>query len=250
YDDVYGAAAVGYLKPSTAGRDLDVSAGGEAGIDWANVGSPTTAVDLSATDIQLCDTTTTNTDMLTAAAVNAEVDTALNTAIPGGPTANSVNQRVLAIDDLTQASGGGDLAAILTDTNELQGDTHTAAEVWTSGTRTLSANPTLNDPTAAANADAVWDEARTGHTTQGTYGETMDTVVSGNAEAGTLSTTQMTTDLTEATDEHYNGRTIIWTSGVLIDQASNITAYLALTGRLTYTAVTEAPSAGDDFIIV
>ncbi|KKL56638.1 hypothetical protein LCGC14_2243390, partial [marine sediment metagenome] len=32
YDDVYGAAAVGYLKPTTAGRDLDVSAGGEAGI--------------------------------------------------------------------------------------------------------------------------------------------------------------------------------------------------------------------------
>ncbi len=52
------------LRPTTAGRTLDVSAGGEAGLDWANVGSPTTAVDLSATDIQLCDTTTTNTDMV------------------------------------------------------------------------------------------------------------------------------------------------------------------------------------------
>lgn len=31
--------------------------------------------------------------------VNAEVDTALNTAIPGSPTANSVNERVKAIDD-------------------------------------------------------------------------------------------------------------------------------------------------------
>lgn len=52
---------------------------------------------------------------LTAAAlllVNAEVDTALNTAIPGSPTANSINERVKAIDDLTQASGAGDLAAI------------------------------------------------------------------------------------------------------------------------------------------
>src|SRR6185369_7462391 len=39
------------LKPTTAGRALDVSAGGEAGVDWANVGSPTTALDLSATTI-------------------------------------------------------------------------------------------------------------------------------------------------------------------------------------------------------
>ena len=46
------------------------------------------------------------------ASINAEVDTALNTAIPGSPTADSINERVKAIDDLTQASGGGDLAAI------------------------------------------------------------------------------------------------------------------------------------------
>ena len=39
------------LRPTTAGRTLDVSAGGEAGIDWANIGSPTTAVNLSATNI-------------------------------------------------------------------------------------------------------------------------------------------------------------------------------------------------------
>ncbi len=49
---------------------------------------------------------------LTAAAINAEVDAALNTAIPGSPTADSINQRVAAVDDLTQASGDGDLAAI------------------------------------------------------------------------------------------------------------------------------------------
>ena len=48
------------------------------------------------------------------AAINAEVDTALNTAIPGVPTANSINERIAAIDDLTQASGTGDLAAIKT----------------------------------------------------------------------------------------------------------------------------------------
>lgn len=40
------------LTPTTAGRTLDVSAGGEAGVDWGNVGSPTTANDLSGTNIK------------------------------------------------------------------------------------------------------------------------------------------------------------------------------------------------------
>jgi hypothetical protein len=39
------------LVPTTAGRTLDVSATGEAGVDWANVGSPTTAVGLTGTTI-------------------------------------------------------------------------------------------------------------------------------------------------------------------------------------------------------
>src|SRR3989304_343435 len=43
--------AYGALKTSVSGRLLDVSAGGEAGLDWANIGSPTTAQNLSATTI-------------------------------------------------------------------------------------------------------------------------------------------------------------------------------------------------------
>lgn len=76
------------------------------------------------------------------------------------------------------------------------------------------------------------------------------TIVIGAAEAGTLSTTQMTTNLTESTDDHYAGRVILWTSGVLQNQATAVTAYLGATGMLTYTATTEAPSAADTFVIV
>ena len=50
------------------------------------------------------------------ASVATQVSVTLNAAIPGSPTADSMYQRVKAIDDLTQASGAGDLAAILTDT--------------------------------------------------------------------------------------------------------------------------------------
>ena len=49
------------LRATTAGRTLDVSAGGEAGLDWANVGSPTTSVNLSGTTTNLVNTVTTYT---------------------------------------------------------------------------------------------------------------------------------------------------------------------------------------------
>lgn len=39
------------LQPTTTGRLLDVSSGGEAGMDWANVGSPTTSLALTGTTI-------------------------------------------------------------------------------------------------------------------------------------------------------------------------------------------------------
>lgn len=49
--------------------------------------------------------------------------------------------------------------------------THSAADVWAVGTRILTANTNLNDPTAAAIADAVWDEDATAHQTGGTFGQ-------------------------------------------------------------------------------
>jgi hypothetical protein len=76
------------------------------------------------------------------------------------------------------------------------------------------------------------------------------TIVIGAAAAGTLSTTAMTTDLTEATDDHYNGRIIIWTSGALSAQATDITDYDGGDKMFTFTAVTEAPGEADTFVII
>ncbi len=61
----YQTDAFGALKPTTAGRTLDVSANGEAGIDLANVGSPTSTLNLSGTTIKAVTdgvTVTTNND--------------------------------------------------------------------------------------------------------------------------------------------------------------------------------------------
>lgn len=79
------------------------------------------------------------------------------------------------------------------------------------------------------------------------------TIVTGNPVAGTLSTTEMTTNLTETTDDHYNGRVLVFTSGTLSGQATNITDYDGASKKLTFTALTEAPQTGGQltsFVIV
>lgn len=114
------------LKPTTAARTLDVSAGGEAGVDWANVGSPTTAVDLSGTTISTSQAVASvsgavgsvtgnvggnvvgSVGSLAAQAkadVNAEVDSALDTDIPAVPTAGSINDVLNDLDARLPASG-------------------------------------------------------------------------------------------------------------------------------------------------
>lgn len=77
------AAVSSRLAPTTAGRTLDVSAGGEAGIDLANVGSPTTTLNLSGTTIG----TATN---LTNAATNGDLTGTMKTSVTAAvPTASA-----------------------------------------------------------------------------------------------------------------------------------------------------------------
>jgi hypothetical protein len=59
-------------------------------------------------------------------------------------------------------------------------------------------------------------------------------------------------DITEATADHYNGRIVIFTSGDLQYQATDITDYelAAGEGKFTVTALTEAPADNVTFIIV
>lgn len=51
FDALLAASAPGYLQPTTAGRTLDVTATGAAGIDWGNVENQTTIVNLANTAI-------------------------------------------------------------------------------------------------------------------------------------------------------------------------------------------------------
>jgi len=73
------------LKPTTAGRALDVSAGGEAGIDWANIGSPTTTVNLSGTSTLALQPTTAGRTIDVASTGEVGLDFS-NVYLPDGPT--------------------------------------------------------------------------------------------------------------------------------------------------------------------
>lgn len=81
------------LVPTTAGRTLDVSAGGEAGIDLANIGSPTTVVNLSGTTIKTATDVETDTqDIQTKIGTPAGVSVSADVAAVKADTGNLVTR--------------------------------------------------------------------------------------------------------------------------------------------------------------
>ena len=128
-----GTAFIVPLEPTTAGRKLDVSTGGEAGIDWANIGNPTTAQGLSGTTIKEV----------------TDVETKLGT-----PAGASVSADIAAIEAQTDDIGaaGAGLTALATqasvDTLATYVDTEVAA--IKAKTDNLPADPADASDVAAA----------------------------------------------------------------------------------------------------
>src|SRR3990167_8743869 len=86
------------------------------------------------------------------------------------------------------------IRAIYDDTNELQVDDYPTA---------IAALPT-----AAGNADAVWDEARSGHVLAGSFGQAGQTVRSGTAQASAAG--YITLDpAASAADDFFNGCIVV-----------------------------------------
>lgn len=80
-------------------------------------------------------------------------------------------------------------------------------------------------------------------------------IVTGTVDtaAFTATTTEFEADdITEATADHYNGRVVVFTSGNVAGQASDITDYAlsGSNGHFTVTALTEAPDNNATFVIV
>ena len=104
----------------------------------------------------------------------ADILTDTGTTIPGtlsdmaGATFNT------STDSLEALRNRGDVAWI----TATGFSTHSAADVWAVGTRTLTSFSFDAGLTAAA-IDAIWNELQSGHTTAGSFGEYLDSAVSG-----------------------------------------------------------------------
>ncbi len=78
-----------------------------------------------------------------------------------------------------------------------------------------------------------------------------DVIISdGVIGTGTITTSSFPTNLTNSHAQAYVGRVIAFTSGVCAGQETNITAYVVTDGVLTVTALTNAPSPGDTFVML
>jgi hypothetical protein len=150
-------------------------------------------------------------------------------------TANNVRDAILS--DSTAFAGANVDAAISSRSNHDAADVKTAVEAGGSHLALIKA---VTDALTSASATKLSVSA--------------GTMIPGEAAAGTLSTTEMTTNLTIGVDDQLNGRILIFAidtvTAALRGQATDITDSTTVDGKLTFTALTTAPSAGDTFIIV
>ena len=164
------------LKATVPTRTLDVSATGEAGLDWANVGSPTTTVALSGTTVGVV--TLLNglaSGVITAAAIATGAITNAKFA------ASAIDATAIASGAVTAAK----FAASAIDATAIATGALTAAKfaagafdaVWTVTTRTLS----------AAGVQAIWDALTSALTTVGSIGKlAVDNLVAIKAKTDNL----------------------------------------------------------------
>ena len=164
---------------------------------------------------------------------------AVKTAIEAG--GSSITLMKAVIDNLPDS---GALTAIGTDTARLTAARAAVLTDWIDGGRLdllIDAIKVVTDALTAAAAAKLALSA--------------GTIVTGTvSHDNTVSTTTVfyCDDITEATADHFNGRIVIFTSGALQNQATDITDYALVSseGKFTTTALTEAPADNVTFIIV
>lgn len=72
----------------------------------------------------------------------------------------------------------------------------------------------------------------------------------GTVDGATTTTTLIDSSLTQSATDFWKGRIIIFLSGSLKYQATDITAFDPATDKLTFTALTAAPSAADTYVVL
>ena len=159
-----GAFSIGcMLRPTVAGRTLDVSATGEAGLDWANVGSPTTTVGLTNTTVGLVTLVNTLTTY-TGNTLQTGDSYALANGVTGFAAIDTVVDAILVntSTDIPAAiggigtAGGASISVDSTTSNETGGITGVTSGTTLVGTSTATSTDTTSDYLAASVVDGEY----------------------------------------------------------------------------------------------
>jgi hypothetical protein len=231
------------LQPTVAARTLDVSAGGEAGVDWANVGSPTTALNLSGTSTKALEPTTAGRTLDVTATGEAGIDwanvgaptTTLNLSGTTVKTATDVETDTQDIQGRLPAAltGAGNIKA---DALALSGDVTAAdnAESFFDGTGYAGTNNVIPTVTTLTNAPADSSGVTTLlsrlTSTRAGYLDNLLTLSarSNTAQAGAAGTVTLDASAS-AVDDFYNDSVVFLTGGTGAGQARLISDYVGAT---------------------
>ena len=179
---------------STSTAQLGVNVVQAAGTAWGSGAITSSAFASGAINAAAIAADAIGASELAADAVAEIADAVWDEARSGHTTAGTFGEGVVVSSIATAAITAAAIAADAIGASELATDavTEIVAAVWAAASRTLTANTNLNDPSAATIADAVWDEARSGHTTAGTFGQGVASVASGGITAATFATDAIT----------------------------------------------------------
>lgn len=220
------------LVPTTAGRTLDVSAGGEAGLDWANIGSPTTSVALTGTTI--------------AVTQKVDVDTIkTNPVVNGGTVTFTTNSTVAsttgAVGSVTGAVGSV-TGAVGSVTGNVGGSVvGSVGSIANGGIAAASFAANAIDAAAIANnaIDRATFAADTG----------LQTIRSNTTQSAT-GTTIVLDASASAVDSFYNNDIVFITGGTGVGQARFISAYVGATKTATVATWFTNPDNTSTFAIL
>ncbi len=105
------AAMTSRLAPTVAGRTLDVSVGGEAGLDWANIGTPGATVGLTATTLSAVTTVATTAAVTTVNGLAANTITAAALATDAGAEIAAATWDLATVGHTTSGTFGAAMNA-------------------------------------------------------------------------------------------------------------------------------------------
>lgn len=88
-----------------------------------------------------------------------------------------------------------------------------------------------------------------GNTAAANLRRSAESIYYGTVDSGTT-TTIVDDQLTESATDHWKGRIVIFLTGTLAKQATDITGFTPASDTLTVSTLTAAPQAGDTFVIV